>query len=312
MAEHHRSSIVGAFILMGLGALFLYSNSHPEANPWPLLARYWPLLLIFVGVGKLWDYYYAHSHPGQARGLATVGEVIAVVLIVLFVAAMSRYSRSPQNITRQHETIDYGAAQSAQVYVQMPEGNLQVSSGSSKLLDADLGYSRSLDDPKISYSLDGTNGQLNIKQGDDSHSNIHIAPGWGGGDNDWKLHLGNRIPMELKIEIGAGRGDLRLGDLPLTKLDLQMGAGSVTADLRGNWQHDLDAHIQGGVGNATIRLPKDIGVEVHAEGGIGSVNAHGLSKDGDHYVNDAYGKSPVTLKVHVEGGVGSIDLIPEM
>lgn len=308
MTEYRRSSIVGAVVLMGLGALFLYSNSHPEVDPWPLLGKYWPLLLIFVGVGKLWDYYYAHSHPGKSRGLATAGEIVAIVLIVVFVAAMSRHSRVSENNARQHEGIDYGAAQSAQVSIEMPAGELQLTGGASKLLDADLEYANS-SAPNVSYSVDGTEGQLNIKQ--DSSSHTHIGP-WGGGDDHWNVHLGNRIPLELKIEIGAGRGNLHLGDLPLTKLDLQMGAGSVVADLRGNWQHNLDAHIQGGVGNATIRLPKDVGVEVHADGGIGSVNGHGLIKNGDHYVNDAYGKSPITLELHVEGGVGSIDLIPEM
>ena len=37
-----------------------------------------------------------------------------------------------------------------------------------------------------------------------------------------------------------------------------------------------------------------------------------MKKDGDRYVNEAYGKSPITVELHVEGGVGSIDLIPEM
>ena len=48
---------------------------------------------------------------------------------------------------------------------------------------------------------------------------------------------------------------------------------------------------------------------MNAQGGIGSVSAHGLKKDGDAYVNDAYGKSPVTIDMTIHGGVGSINLI---
>jgi predicted membrane protein len=79
-------------------------------------------------------------------------------------------------------------------------------------------------------------------------------------------------------------------------------------DLTGDWKNDLTANIQGGVGKATIRLPSDVGVRASAQGGIGAVHVQGLKKDGDAYVNEVYGKSPVTVNVRVEGGVGEIDL----
>jgi hypothetical protein len=34
----------------------------------------------------------------------------------------------------------------------------------------------------------------------------------------------------------------------------------------------------------------------------------GLQREGDSYVNDAYGDSDVTLEVDVQGGVGQINL----
>src|SRR6185312_6713394 len=286
MAEYRSSSIVGATVLIGLGVLFLYTNSHPGIDPWPLLGRYWPLLLIFVGLGKLWDYYHIQKNPGGNRRLITGGEIAVIVLIVVFVVALSRHRGFHEATARQHEGVDYGGAQSAQVDLQMAAGDLQLFGGASKLLNADLDYNKS-STPEVSYQVNGTGGHLVVKKIE--HSHVRLATGWGGEKNVWDHHLGNKIPMELKVEIGAGRGTLRLTDLPLTKLDVQMGAGS-----------------------ATILLPRNVGVEVHADGGLGSVNAHGLKKDGDRYVNDAFGKSPITVELHVEGGVGSIDLIPEM
>jgi hypothetical protein len=73
----------------------------------------------------------------------------------------------------------------------------------------------------------------------------------------------------------------------------------------------LTADIEGGVGEAQIRLPKNVGVIVEASGGIGSVDAHGLKRQGDRYVNDAYGKSAATIHLKVEGGVGHIGLTQE-
>jgi hypothetical protein len=126
--------------------------------------------------------------------------------------------------------------------------------------------------------------------------------------NEWDLHLNNSVPMEMNVNMGAGRTVLTLSGLALSRLELNMGAGETTVDITGDWKKDVDAQIHGGVGRATIRLPKDVGVRVVAQGGLGAINADGFQKQGEAYVNDQYGKSPVTLRVEVEGGVGEINL----
>jgi hypothetical protein len=91
-------------------------------------------------------------------------------------------------------------------------------------------------------------------------------------------------------------------------LKLQMGAGKTTVDLTGDYAKSFDASIQGGVGEATVMLPSGVGVKAKAQGGLGKINAEGLKRVGDSYVNDAYGESDVTLNVDVQGGVGQINL----
>ena len=90
-----------------------------------------------------------------------------------------------------------------------------------------------------------------------------------------------------------------------------MGAGQADVDLTGDRKVDLIADLQGGVGQVTIRLPRRVGVAVHASGGIGSVDAHGLRHDNGEYTNEAYGKTPATIRLTVQGGIGQISLIEE-
>jgi hypothetical protein len=87
-----------------------------------------------------------------------------------------------------------------------------------------------------------------------------------------------------------------------------MGAGKTTVDLTGDYARNFDASIKGGVGEATVLLPSEVGVRARAEGGLGKINAKGLQREGNSYVNDAYGNSDVTLDVDVQGGVGEINL----
>ncbi len=46
-------SQIGAFILIGLGVLFLLSNFGLLPNLGSLFAHWWPLILIAVGAGML-------------------------------------------------------------------------------------------------------------------------------------------------------------------------------------------------------------------------------------------------------------------
>jgi hypothetical protein len=198
-------------------------------------------------------------------------------------------------------TVEQGAAQFVRINLSMKAGELKVAGGAPQLLDADFTYNVPEWKPEVKYQVSGGVGSLAVEQpGSGSAS--------GNTKNVWDLHVNNKTPMEMTVNMGAGRAALTLSGLTLTRLELNMGAGEITVDLTGNWKKDVSAQIHGGVGRATVRLPKDVGVHVVAHGGLGSINANGFIKQGDAYVNDQYGKSPVTLQIEVEGGVGEINL----
>jgi predicted membrane protein len=157
--------------------------------------------------------------------------------------------------------------------------------------------------PKIKYYVAGNRGILKVKQGESS------AVGIGKKRNKWDISLSNDVPLDIKVDFGAGEGNLDLRGLILNSLNINMGVGELKIDLSGEQKNSVDVSIDGGVGSATIYLPLDVGSRVRVDGGIGSVNAKGMIKKKDVYVNDAYGKTKVTIDVDVDAGVGSIDLI---
>ena len=52
-----------------------------------------------------------------------------------------------------------------------------------------------------------------------------------------------------------------------------------------------------------------MGVRVETEGGLTNVDASGLRRTGDAYVNDAFGEADTELRIQITTGVGSIRLI---
>jgi hypothetical protein len=224
------------------------------------------------------------------------------------------------------ETVELGDASSVEVEIEMAAGNLEVVGGASDLLEADFTYNVAELKPDVEYRND----KLSVLTPDVESRNIGTL--WDLDDYryEWDLRLNDEVPMDMNITMGAGTSDLDLGSLSLRTLDIDAGAGEITLDLSGttsltrlsvdtgvgeitidltgDWQQDLDAAIRAGVGRLTILLPRDVGVRVDVEGGISDIDTRGLNRDGDDYVNDAYGESEVTLRIEIDAGIGQIDL----
>lgn len=304
-----RPPLAVPIILIVIGALFLYANYRPAFDPWPILKTYWPLILIFVGLGKMLDSMRTRQNDGAVTN-SSIGTTVAVVALVCVLGillwhghAFSKGRRESSFMRHENRTVERQDAKSVQASVQASAGQLTIGGGSSHLFDGDFSFSDSYATPKVDYRVDSGVGQLTISQDEGNH--------FGVSHNDWILHFNDEIPMELKVDMGAGQGHFRLREMPLTRFTVNMGAGQVDVDLTGERHKDLDADIEGGVGQATIRLPSKVGVVVHASGGIGSINARGFKHDDDQYTNDAYGKTPATIRLKVTGGVGEINLIQE-
>ncbi|MBA2534916.1 MAG: hypothetical protein H0V21_07880 [Rubrobacter sp.] len=204
---------------------------------------------------------------------------------------------------RESKSVDPKNAQFSRAQLKMGAGELTLTGGADQLMEADFSYNVAEWKPKVSYDVSGDEGELILKQGSSDGSGLS-----GEARNEWDIRLNDEIPTDLVVQMGAGENDLDLDSLTLMGLDLQMGAGKSTVDLTGDYAKGFEASIEGGVGEATVLLPSKVGVMAKAEGGLGKINAEGLKKVGDSYVNDAYGESDVTLNVDVQGGVGEINL----
>jgi hypothetical protein len=201
------------------------------------------------------------------------------------------------------ESVDPKDAQSVRAQLKMGAGELNLTGGADQLMEGDFSYNVADWKPKVSYDVSGDKGELVVRQGGSKDSNLT-----GEARNEWEIRLNDELPTDLVVQLGAGESDLDLDSFALTGLKVQMGAGKTTVDLTGDYAQSFDSSIQGGVGEATVMLPSGVGVKAKAQGGLGKVNAEGLKRVGDSYVNDAYGESDVNLNVNVQGGVGEINL----
>ena len=229
-----------------------------------------------------------------------------LLMNIVFIATMLLSSCSSQArvgaLRSESQSVELGDAKSVRAEINFGAGDLELSGGADKLLEADFNYNVAALKPEVEY----TDGTLVVRQPEtNGMPDLRDITDF---RNEWTLRLNDKIPMDLSVDVGGGSGDLLLAGLSLTSLDITLGAGIYTIDLTGDWAKNLDVTIDAGAADVTLRLPKDVGARVNVEEGPHTIEATGLTKDGAIYTNAAYGVSDVTIKVDLEVGIGTINL----
>jgi hypothetical protein len=259
------------------------------------------------------------------------GVFIALFLAVTLLLATGCNLQSVEvgPVQTKTEQVENGGADSVDAEITIGAGRLKIDGGAEDLLDATFTYNVGEWEPEIEYTVTNGTGYLKVKQ-PETDDKIPLAIG--DVEYRWDLLLNDNTPLDLRVVMGAGEGDLELGSLQLNNLefqggagdasidlsgsnlptlDVRLGAGNVSLDLTGNWQQDLSGTIKGGVGSTTLLLPNSVGVRVEMRGGLGSVKATDFNQNGEVYTNGAYGQSETTLDLEIETGIGEVTLQAE-
>jgi DUF4097 and DUF4098 domain-containing protein YvlB len=115
---------------------------------------------------------------------------------------------------------------------------------------------------------------------------------------------------KLVIQSASGKINAQLGGQysSMDKLSVNTASGVINLDMTGMWESALEASINCVSGAIKVRLPDDVGVVVKVSKLSGHVKAPDFHRQGKLYVNDAYGKSDVTIHLKISTVSGVIKL----
>lgn len=301
--RHYRGGFVWPIILIGAGIVFLLNNLGLMGwEVWQTLLRLWPVLLIAVGL----DLLVGRRFP--------LGSALLALLLVVVVALAARGSlpaavnaASATTVDRTEtvtQTID--GANQATVNIDFGTGAFNLSAlapDSDKLIEgtADLSRGETLNKD---YRVNSGVGTFTLK----SAGNWSSGPDFlGDQGKTWDLSLNRDLPIDLRIDAGAGKSTLDLVNLTLRRFQLDGGVGQVTVKLPGRGQYDV--RIDGGVGQVVVMVPDGLAARVTVDGGLGGVSAQGgFTRQGDVYMTGNYDAAENRASITVQGGVGQIML----
>ena len=138
-----------------------------------------------------------------------------LIALVLFSALLSGCGSGARvgALQSESQSVDLGDAKSVRVQIKMGAGDLQVTGGAEKLLEADFNYNVAKLKPVVKY----TDGTLVVWQPDGN--GLSDLRGITDYRNEWGLRLNDQVPMDLSVDVGGGTSDLQLAGLSLIRLD---------------------------------------------------------------------------------------------
>jgi len=302
----YRPSLVGPLILITVGVLLLLNQmGRLPWSVWGTLWRFWPVILILIGLEIL---------VGTSRSVALylVGLLVAIVVLG-GVIGYAIYRGGPATAPRPATDTEIVSetmqdADRGQVTLKLGVGKLEIGSlsDSPNFVEGKIEYGRYSLRAEKSFHVSNGRAELSLETRSQS------IPFWMPGENvgeRWDMKFTPRIPFELDIDSGVGQVGMDLSNLKVTRLELKAGVGQTTITFPAG-AGLTQAWIKAGVGEVAVSIPDGVGTKIHVSKGLGSVNVESrrFRRSGDDYISTDYQTAENRLELEVQGGIGSITI----
>ncbi len=247
-------------IFIGGGSLLFLSNTGViDPLDFSILWRLWPVFLVVIGVNMLFG-----RRTRWLAALLTAALGLAVVGFVYFSPIIMDQLPTPEMITETFtEPVD--GADSAAVTLDFDRGNITVDvlAEPNNLFEADVTHNE-----ESTYRATGINSrairleldQIGVPQLTDLFNQDSQVTA--------DVGLAADIPIALKVNIGAGNGELFLQDLTLEKLEADGGSGRFEISLPAG---EYPVKLGSGSGGITIYTAEGSILDMKAEVGSGRI-----------------------------------------
>ncbi len=314
-ASSNRGAAI-AVILISLGILFLLHNLNIVPwNIWTTLWKFWPLVLVLIGIESL---------AGGGRAANIFVAIIAAFTIFIAVSlSIGGQGWLPDSfvdlVTKQAERIttsetinktDFPQAESINSEIEIGAGNLTLTDSAKE--NAVYRYSavhhQGWENPKLSTRMEGS--KLNIKLKTEFTRPVFFsAPGQA---VQYKVDLADTLPTDIKIQVGAGKADIDLTQINLNQFRMEVGAGSADIRFQAGGIPKNKMVIGVGAGDIDIYLPEEVGIKAEHSVGVGNLKINNSTvQGGGTFTSSSYAEAEQKLDIKIDIGVGNVDIVTE-
>lgn len=284
------------FICLGFWALLNNFSFWNKIN-FDYLVFFWPLLVIIFGISII----VRHLRYGWL--IVFLSFLVSIGIVLMFSLNSSLYNRlNVQTFSNSFSENLPDAVTKGEVKIESGASKITVGSSNEKFIEGNL--ESNLFEPELKITK-----QDNIIRANISTLSENRATSFRHLNNNLYINITNRIPVTLNVDSGASDLNLDLSKLILSRVNLNIGASSLSMSLGDNITDGAEIVIKSGASSLGISVPQSIGVRANLEGGLSSKDLNGFKDLGNGtYESDNYGSSTKKITVNIDAGVSSIKI----
>jgi len=300
------SHIFWGVFFISIGGLVLLGNLTDLNFTWQSAWKFWPMVLILIGVSIL---------VKNEIGKAIVAGLAALVLSLTIYASVSATANLVDNDFEidfsDDEFTDFDTTYFAQDFsdsIKTATLNFGGGAGGFKMLTPT--------EKLLEFKTEGIKDIYGLKRQDSgSHSDIdfemsdsHFKLGNNHYKNIVEMSLNSKPEWELNFAVGAASVDLDLTQYKVSKVDVDMGAAALNLKF-GDLADVTRLIIEAGASDIDILIPANSGCEINTDAALTSKNYEGFTKiNKDVYRTDNFESAQKKIYIEIDCGVSSIDV----
>ena len=297
-----REGFISPLIFIGLGMVFLLSNlGYSQLGNWQYLLRYWPVIIIAIGLDILFP----------LRNLLTsiVGLLLAAGLIagILYLVS-TNVNLQNTTLVSNHFSMPADDINKISVDLQMNAGEMTIGTDAepANAVEGNLTlteFSRVNQNERISnstafYSLKSGNFQFFDVTNNDN------------GVNRWDIELNSEYPTRIENTLIAGQMTSELSDIHNLDMENTVIFGESIVILPDHGDVNLNSSVI--FGELKVVIPDDANVMIIIDTAINTVDApQGYRRSGNKIFSPNYDANENPVKIEVSVPFGDINIVSD-
>lgn len=288
---------IAPFILIVLGVVFILNNLG--ILPWEIwnnLWKFWPVILILFGVELL---------LGQSVSIKTFIVLLILIFLIPIIITYNPFNKNPFATDKLEISQDLGSLTKARIVIDLPATKLALSSlasGSAKLIEGKIEYSKAADRPTISEETNFGQSIFTLNQV--LQKGIPFVSSL---KNTTNLSFTQSVPLEIVVKTGAAQGTINLEYLRADYLEVESKASNLKIIF--GKEYSSRAIFKTSASNIEIEIPKEAAARIKIDSNVKnlSIDSRFKNKAGT-YQTENFEKSFTRLDIVIEAIASSINI----
>lgn len=290
--------LIGAILIL-VGVIYLGQNlSWWSGAEFENIGRFWPLILVLIGVSVLTKH--------LKWGWIVFMTVLLASIGLIFYASVYDQSFLRAQSEKYSDKISYdlnSSAKSAEIRIDTGALELQVlENESAKFIEGD--YTFNLYKPLFENYFENEK-QVFKLSGTEKWNSWHF----GNSSNQAELKLNQDIPVNLIVNAGASKLNLNLEKINCAGIDISAGASEINLTIGEKIDSEAKINIKAGASNIKIYLPKELGAKLRVDAPLSGKELTDLDKIGDNeFKTKNFDSATKKIEITIDAGVSNIEV----